>query len=120
MYGKFQAENRVPDILDRRVVVDGRSPEQSVAVDVDLLCDAYVRIIPGEAVADAVPRSLNECAKIVGDPAAGKRLACCKTKLLLTPKPGGDGGARLSCLRIRKSRLQHDCKRWAFPPPPNV
>src|SRR5262249_48396257 len=83
--GKAPGRNRVPDVLDGRVVVDGSPPEESVAVDVDLLCDAYVRIVPGKAMADAVPRSLNEGAEIVGELPPVKRLACCRTNLLLTP-----------------------------------
>src|SRR5215472_226846 len=111
---KAPGRNRVPDILNRRVVVDGRSPEQSVAVDVNLLSDAYVRIVPGKAVADAVPRSLNEGAEIVGDLAAGKEARLLQDKIVVDTK-SRCCAARLSRLSIRKGRLQHDCERRAFP-----
>src|SRR6516162_3254382 len=37
---------RVPDVLDRRVVVGGDSPQQIVSVDVDRLREAYIRVVP--------------------------------------------------------------------------
>src|SRR5215471_10501344 len=112
--GKAPGRNRVPDILDGRVVVDGSPPEQRMAVDIDLLCDAYVRIVPGEAMADAVPGSLNEGAEIVGDLAAGKEARLLQDKIVVDAK-SGRCAARLSRLSIRKGRLQHDRERRAFP-----
>ena len=87
-----------------------------MAVDVDLLRDAYVRIVPGEAVSDAVICSLNEGAEIVGDLTAGKQARLLQDKIVVDAKSGG-GAAGLSGLGIRKSRLQHDCKRRALPIP---
>jgi hypothetical protein len=47
-------KNRVPSILNGRVVVDGSSPQQGKAVDIYLFCEAYVGIVPVETVGDPV------------------------------------------------------------------
>ena len=104
--------DRIPDILDRRIVVDACPPEQSVAVDVDLLRNAYVGIVPRETVIDAVIGSLNECAEVVGDFAAGKKTRLLQDEIVIDAK--SRHASRLSIL-VRKSRLQHDRKRRAFP-----
>src|SRR5262244_2265036 len=49
---KAPRRDRVPDILDGRVVVGGYAPEQSVAVDVYRLREAYVSIVPTETAGD--------------------------------------------------------------------
>src|SRR5215469_6412876 len=108
--------NRIPYILDGRVVVDGSSPQQGMAVDIDLLGEAYVRVVPVETVGDPVPRSLNEGAEIVGDLTAGEKTRLLQDKIVIHPKSGGCA-ARLCGLSIRKSRLQHDRKRRALPIP---
>src|SRR6516165_11821901 len=87
-----------------------------MAVDVDLLRQAYVRVVPGEAVADPVIGSLDECAEIVGDPPAGKQAHRLHDKVVVHAE-SGRCAARLSGLGIRKSRLQHDRERWALPIP---
>src|SRR5271169_2620151 len=69
---KAPSGNRVPDILDGRVVVGGYAPEQSVAVEVDRLRETYVGIVSAEVVGDAVPGSLDECPQILGEGATGK------------------------------------------------
>ena len=51
---KAPGRNCVPDILDGRVVIGGDAPEQSVAVDVDRFREAYVRIVPAEAVGNPI------------------------------------------------------------------
>src|SRR5215469_14671204 len=91
--------NRIPDILDRRVVVDGCSPKQSVAIDVDLLSEAYIRVVPGKSVIDSVVRSLNECAEIVGDLTAGKKTRLLQDKIIIDAK--SRYAPRLSILRMR-------------------
>ena len=75
---------------------------------------AYVRVVPAEAVGDAVICSLNEGAEIVGDPPAGKEADLLQDKIVVDAK-SGCGAARLSGLGIRKSRLQHDRERRALP-----
>jgi hypothetical protein len=43
-----------------------------VAIDVDLLREPYVRIVPGVAMIDPAIGPLDECAEIVGDLTAGE------------------------------------------------
>src|SRR5262245_46367131 len=69
---KAPGGDRVPDILDRWVVVGGHAPEQSVAVDIDRFREAYVRIVPPETAADPIICPLNESADVVGDTPAGE------------------------------------------------
>src|SRR5271167_2713458 len=64
---KAPCGDRVPDILDGRVVVGGDAPEQRVAVDVEQLREPYVRIVPAEVMGDAVPGSLDESSRILGE-----------------------------------------------------
>src|SRR5215471_834423 len=87
-----------------------------MAVDIDLLREAYIRVVPMETVGDPVPRSLDEGAEIVGDLTAGEETRLLQDKVVIHPKSGGCA-ARLSGLGIRKSRLQHDRKRRALPIP---
>src|SRR6516164_9881362 len=58
--------DRVPNILDGRVVVGRYPPEQSVAVDVERLGEAYIGAVPTDAPAAAVIRPLNERPEVVG------------------------------------------------------
>src|SRR6516225_6482961 len=85
-----------------------------MAVDVGRFREAYVRIVPPEAVANAIIRPLNERADIVGDPPAGKEAHLLHNEIVIHAKSGGCA-ARLSGLGICKSRLQHDGKRRALP-----
>src|SRR5215831_11591344 len=108
--------NRIPYILHGRVIVDSSSPQQGMAVEIDLLREAYVRVVPVETVGDPVPRSLNEGAEIVGDLTAGEETRLLQDKIVIHPKSGGCAD-RLSRLSIRKGRLQHDRKWRALPIP---
>src|SRR5215471_3560495 len=116
MKGKRQAGTVFQTSWTVGLLLTVASPEQSVAVDVDLLRDAYVRIVPVEVVLDAIIGSLDEGAEIVGDPPAGEEARLLQGKVVIHPKSGGCA-ARLSGLGIRKSRLQHDRKRRALPIP---
>jgi predicted short-subunit dehydrogenase-like oxidoreductase (DUF2520 family) len=85
-----------------------------VAIDVDRFRDADVRIVPVEAVVDAVVGSLDERAEIVGDLATGEEARLLQHKIVVHAK-SGCCTAWLSGLRIRKSWLQHDRKRRTLP-----
>src|SRR5271165_2124537 len=85
---KVPRRNCVPDILNGRAVVGGYTPEQSVPVDVDQFREAYVRIVPAEAVANPIIRSLNKRADIVGDPPPGKEAHLLHDEIVIHPKPG--------------------------------
>src|SRR6516162_1479121 len=51
---------RVPDVLDRRVVVGRDTPQQVVTVDLDRLREPYVGIVPSETAGDAIVGPLNK------------------------------------------------------------
>ena len=59
-----------------------------MAIDVDLLGKPDVRVVPGEAVSDAVICSLNECAEIVGDLTARKEARLLQNKIVVDAKSG--------------------------------
>src|SRR6516165_415511 len=106
--------NRVPNIVDGRVVVGRYPPQQSVAVDVERLREADVSVVPTETPADAVIGPLNERSEIVGDPATGKQAHLLHREVVV----GREMRSRILLLigrSIGKSRLQHDRKRRATP-----
>jgi hypothetical protein len=99
---------------DGRVVVGRYPPEQSVAVDVERLREAYVSVVPTETPADAVIGPLNERPEIVCDPATGKQAHLLHREVIV----GREMWSRSLLLigrSISKSRLQHDRKRRAIP-----
>src|SRR5262249_696047 len=114
--GKAPSGGCVPDVLYSRVVVSAYAPEQSVAIDVYGLREAYVRVIPSEVMGDAIQRSLNECAYIVSESPTGEEAHLLHDKVVVDTE-AGCSTARLSALGIGESRLQHNCKRRALPIP---
>src|SRR5215472_5348775 len=108
------SRNRVPNILDGRVVVGRYPPEQSVAVDVERLREAYIGVVPTETPADAVIRPLNERPEVFGDPATGKQAHLLHREVIVGRKMRSRS-LRLIGRSISESRLQHDRKRGATP-----
>src|SRR6516165_3314132 len=106
--------NRVPNILDGRVVVGRYPPEQSVAVDVQRLREAYVRVVPTETPADAIIGPLNERPEIVGDPATGKQAHLLHREVIVG-REMRSWSLLLIGRSIGKSRFQHDREGRAIP-----
>src|SRR6516165_3381016 len=108
------SRDRVPDVLDGRVVIGGQPPEQGVAVEVDRLREAYVGVVPTEIPADAVIGPLNKRPEIVGNPATGKPAHLLHREVIVG-REMRSRSLRLIGRSISESRLQHDREWRAIP-----
>src|SRR6516165_386860 len=106
---------RVPDVLDRRVVVGRDTPQQVVAVDFDRLREPYICIIPTETAGNTIIRPLDERAEIVGEPATSKQTGLLEREIVVGAEMRS-GTARLSRLGMGISgRLEHHRERRSRP-----
>src|SRR5216683_3984394 len=102
---------RVPDVLDRRVIVGGYAPQQIVSLDVDRIGITNIGIVPAEAAGDTVICPLDERAEIVGEPPAGEEANLLQREVIVGAEMRSST-TFLSGLRMSKSGcLEHD-REW--------
>src|SRR6516165_2647012 len=88
-----------------------------MAVDVDRLREAYVRIVPTETAGDAIIRPLDEGAEIIGDSSAGKEARLLEREVVVGAEMRS-GTTRLAGFGMGISRsLEHHRERRARPIP---
>src|SRR5713226_403112 len=72
MIGEAPGGDRVPDVLNCRVVVERHAPDQVMSSELARIGIAQVSIVPGSVVGGVVIGRSHESAEVVGDAATGE------------------------------------------------
>src|SRR5689334_7967384 len=95
----------VPNILHRRVIVQAGTEQEIMVADLQGVGISDIGVVPAEAIADAVVRSLDERTKVFRQPAAGKQADFLHGEVVIRAKPWRST-SRLTRLSVSKCRLQ--------------